>query len=266
MIEALSHASTYLDVAMRNWPAAPEASDPLPGEDASEFPEQPVRPPGGSPGGQGPGARARAAGRPSRLPAPPSPPGGGGDLGGDLPEKTDPDEIQTKPLDPEEREEFREGERPILTLPNDDMALHPWLLATIPGDEWERMARSMPPELWERLAAESPESIPPELAKHAPEHLFDSFPCNDPDWEPQLDADGNPVPFAVFDSELAEHMTPEMEHAIEDYDSGEGREEWESRYSEDSESDGGSSKDVTTRTWYAEVESEREDREWGAAR
>lgn len=267
MTGAMTYAVQAMTIASSNWHPAPQPTSPLL-DDTTEAPEVDLGPgtripdsnvpPGtGSGGGSGPGTGG--------MPPSPPPPTGGGDFGEDPSDGVDSGELGPPRPDPGEREEFRDGERPILELPNDDVALHPWLIATIPGDEWERMARSMPPELWERLAAQSPESIPPELAKHAPEHLFDSFPCNDPDWEPPLDPDGNPVPFAVFDPELAEHMTPEMEHAIEDYDSGEGKDEWESQYSEGSGSDGGPSKDVTTRSWYAEVESEREDRDWGAA-
>lgn len=268
MIQALAQASEAMETAVRNWPAPPEAPGPLPGEDETSFPEHSVPDnPEGLPGGHGSGnggSGTGTGGGGGTTPPETPQPGGSGGTGTGVPDRIDPDDISTRPLDPEVIEDFRDGRIPVMNLPNDDVALHPWLISTIPGDEWERMVRSMPPELWKKLAAENPHAIPPELAEHAPEHLVNSFPCNAPGWEPPLGPDGRPKPFAVFNPELAEHMSPDMERAIEDYETAEGKKAWEARNSEEGTGSGGQpSKDVTTRSWYAEVKAKREDREWG---
>jgi hypothetical protein len=248
MVDAMTYGARALAIAQMNWDAPPMPSAPLTG-DLGPMPEigadidTTIPGIGGGGGPTGP------------LPDPPDTDlGHGGGGGGMLPPGPfDPGDLLEDPTPPDGLEEFETGERPEVELENGNRAFHPWAIALIPDEEWERMARDMPDELWERLAAD-PHSIPPELAQFAPEHLRDSFPCNDPDWSPPLDADGNPIPFAVFDEELAGYMTPEMEHAIEDYDRDDGKAAWDERYGEDEPTaDGGQSSDVTKRSWYQDA-------------
>ncbi|THV41921.1 WXG100 family type VII secretion target [Glycomyces buryatensis] len=147
-----------------------------------------------------------------------SPSGGGG---GGQPEEEPKEEEKPE-------EEVDDSETAVTEMPDGSKVLDPYLVATIPEEEWKAMAEAIPPEKWEEIAENDPESIPPELAKHAPEHLKDKFPSNDPDWKPPLDENGNPKPVgANIPEDLVEYMTPGMDQAIEDYTVEEGKEAWE---------------------------------------
>ncbi|MEU6860395.1 hypothetical protein AB0B28_16180 [Glycomyces sp. NPDC046736] len=152
-----------------------------------------------------------------------SPSGGGGGSpsgGGGQPEE--------EPKEEEPKEEVDDSETAVTDMPDGSKVLDPYLVATIPEEEWQAMAEAIPPEKWEEIAANDPESIPPELAKFAPDHLKDKFPSNAPDWKPPVDENGDPKPVgANIPADLVQYMTPGMEQAIEDYDAEAGKEAWE---------------------------------------
>jgi hypothetical protein len=145
-------------------------------------------------------------------------PGGGG--GGGQPEE--------EPKEEKPEEAVDDSETAVTDMPDGSKVLDPYLVATIPEEEWKAMAEAIPPEKWEEIAANDPESIPPELAKFAPDHLKDKFPSNDPDWKPPLDENGNPKPVgANIPADLVQYMTPGMEQSIQDFDVEAGKEAWE---------------------------------------